>query len=81
MDRGEGYAAEVLGWIVWPHVEEVSEERNGGPHAHECLTIKGKYGLEENGVRVKMQGLNLVVVEDIGEEPGERWDEPREDVV
>ena len=42
----------------------MTEERHGGPHTHEGLAIEGEDGQEEDGVGLKMKGLDLIVVED-----------------
>ena len=56
--------------------EEVAEERHRGLHAHKGLAIECEDGQEENGIGLKVQGLDLVMGEDGVEEWRERWDQP-----
>ena len=59
--------------------EEVAEHRNRGLHPHEGLAVEGEDRQEEDEVGLKMQLVDLIVVEDGEEEFGLRQDEPHKD--
>ena len=64
-----------------PHAEEMVEEGHQRLHAHESLAVEGKDKQEQDGVGLEMKGLNPTVVEDGGEERGERRDKLGEDAM
>ena len=70
MRRDKADAAGALG-ATHPEVEEVAEQRNIGRHPHKRLAVEGEDRQKEDGVGIKMKGVDLVMVEDGVEEIGE----------
>ena len=59
----------------------MEEQHDGGLHPHEGLAVESKDRQEEDGVGLKKKRMDLVVVRDGEEEPGERRHEPRKEAV
>lgn len=74
VDQGDTRETLVLGGE--PQAEELAEERHRGPHSHKSLIVEGEDGQEEDGVRLKMQGLDSVMGEDGVEELRKRRTNP-----
>ena len=63
MSRDEAGAPRARA-AAYPEVEEVAEQRNGGCHPHKRLAVEGEDRREEDGVGMKMEGVEPIMVED-----------------
>lgn len=57
------------------------KEHHQGPQAHNGLVVESKYGQKEDGIGLKMEGVDPIVRKDGEEELRERRDQPGLDVV
>ena len=77
----EADASRVSGADRSACTEEATEECDGRAHAQKCLAIEGKHREDQDGVGMKMESLDPIVIQDDGEEGGERGNQTREDGV
>ena len=56
----------------------MAKQRHGRHHPHECLAVKGEDRQEEDGFGMKMEGMQLVMVEDGLEEIREGGNQSRD---